>query len=434
MAGAVSGDDASGVEESHGSGDDGVESGSGPAGGTGAEAGSGAEGRAPETPPAALGYEVPAAWNDDPERAPGASPSAAGPGADSADSAPRRPTPGLAAAAARISARRREDRERAAERGEDLETLLLGGIPHMTAYEVSKTSGIPYDEARRYWRAMGFADVGQARAFTDADVDALMRLGSLSRSGLFTEEFAALVARSMGQTTSRLAEWQIDALYDAFDTAGVGPDEIAELGYRVGRRVLPELEELLVYVWRRQLAAAAGRLRQQLREPDEDKAGKQAVGFADLVSFTRLSRSLSEEELAKLVSVFEANAADTVAFGGGRLIKTLGDEIMFAADSAPRAARIALDLMASMRRTPAVPELRIGVAYGHVVQRNGDVYGTTVNLASRLTVLAEPDTIVVDPDLADALAGDESFDLRPLGQRIIRGLGEVEPSVLSAGS
>jgi adenylate cyclase len=152
------------------------------------------------------------------------------------------------------------------------------------------------------------------------------------------------------------------------------------------------------------------------------------------VSFTRLSRSLSEEELAKLVSVFEANAADTVAFGGGRLIKTLGDEIMFAADSAPRAARIALDLMASMRRTPAVPELRIGVAYGHVVQRNGDVYGTTVNLASRLTVLAEPDTIVVDPDLADALAGDESFDLRPLGQRIIRGLGEVEPSVLSAGS
>lgn len=463
MAGAVSGDGASGAEESDAPGAGGVESGAERPAADGSDAAGGASRPAlgaSRPQPADLGYQVPAAWNaaaGPSDQAgstdPAARPSGSEPEPQQSQQSPRSPqpqrsapgpsrpaTPGLAAAAARISARRGTGPSRSgtrdqADRGEDLETLLLGGVPHMTAYEVSKTSGIPYDEARRYWRAMGFADVGQARAFTDADVDALMRLGSLSRSGMFTEEFAALVARSMGQTTSRLAEWQIDALYDAFDTAGVeGPDEIAELGYRIGRRVLPELEELLVYVWRRQLAAAAGRLRQQLREPDGDKAGKQAVGFADLVSFTRLSRSLSEEELAKLVSVFEANAADTVAFGGGRLIKTLGDEIMFAADSAPRAARIALDLMASMRRTPAVPELRIGVAYGHVVQRNGDVYGTTVNLASRLTVLAEPDTIVVDPDLADALAGDESFELRPLGQRIIRGLGEVEPSVLSAGS
>ncbi|WP_194925217.1 adenylate/guanylate cyclase domain-containing protein [Catenulispora pinisilvae] len=312
--------------------------------------------------------------------------------------------------------------------GDELEALLLGGVPRHTAYEVCKAAGIPYDEARRYWRAMGFADVGQARAFTDADVDALLRLGGMPRSGLFTEEFAIQVARSMGQTTARLAEWQVDALFDAFDTAGVGSAEMAEFGYRIGRRVLPELEELLVYVWRRQLAAAAGRVRQQLQEHAE---GQQAVGFADLVSFTRLSRQLSEEELARLVSVFEATAADTVAFGGGRLIKTLGDEIMFAADSPARAARIALDLLASMRRTEAVPELRIGVAYGHVVQRNGDIYGTTVNLAARLTSLAEPDQIVVDPELAKALDPDAAFALAPIGTRMVRGLGEIEASALT---
>jgi adenylate cyclase len=313
--------------------------------------------------------------------------------------------------------------------GDELEALLLGGVPRHTAYEVCKAAGIPYDEARRYWRAMGFADVGQARAFTDADVDALLRLGGMPRSGLFTEDFAVQVARSMGQTTARLAEWQVDVLFDAFDTAGVGSEEMAEFGYRIGRRVLPELEELLVYVWRRQLAAAAGRVRQQLQEHAE---GQQAVGFADLVSFTRLSRQLSEEELARLVSVFEANAADTVAYGGGRLIKTLGDEIMFAADSPARAARIALDLLASMRRTEAVPELRIGVAYGHVVQRNGDIYGTTVNLAARLTSLAEPDQIVVDPELAKVLSGDPEITLVPIGTRMVRGLGEIEPSALTA--
>jgi adenylate cyclase len=233
----------------------------------------------------------------------------------------------------------------------------------------------------------------------------------------------------MGQTTARLAEWQVDALVDAFNTAGLGSEQMAEFGYRIGRRVLPELEELLVYVWRRQLAAAAGRLRQQLQEHAE---GLQAVGFADLVSFTRLSRQLSEEELAGLVSVFEANAADTVAYGGGRLIKTLGDEIMFAADSPARAARIALDLLALMRRTEAVPELRIGVAYGHVVQRNGDIYGTTVNLAARLTAMAEPDQIVIDPELAAALVGDPAFEVAPIGVRMVRGLGEIEPSVLTA--
>jgi len=314
--------------------------------------------------------------------------------------------------------------------GDELEALLLGGVPRHTAYEVCKAAGIPYDEARRYWRAMGFADVGQARAFTDADVDALLRLGGMPRSGLFTEDFAVQVARSMGQTTARLAEWQVDVLFDAFDTAGVGSEEMAEFGYRIGRRVMPELEELLVYVWRRQLAAAAGRVRQQLQEHAE---GLQAVGFADLVSFTRLSRQLSEEELARLVSVFEANAADTVAYGGGRLIKTLGDEIMFAADSPARAARIALDLLGAMRRTEAVPELRIGVAYGHVVQRNGDIYGTTVNLAARLTSLAEPDQIVVDPELAAALASDTTFALEAIGTRMVRGLGEIEPSALTAG-
>jgi adenylate cyclase len=66
-----------------------------------------------------------------------------------------------------------------------------------------------------------------------------------------------------------------------------------------------------------------------------------------------------------------------------------------------------------------------------VVQRNGDIYGTTVNLAARLTAMAEPDQIVVDPELATALADDEAFVVKPIGMRMVRGLGEIEPSVLT---
>lgn len=68
--------------------------------------------------------------------------------------------------------------------------------------------------ATRFWRAMGFADVGQAKAFTEADVLALRRLAGLVEAGLLSEAMAVQVARSTGQTTARLAEWQIDSFLE----------------------------------------------------------------------------------------------------------------------------------------------------------------------------------------------------------------------------
>ncbi|GDY76620.1 hypothetical protein SAV31267_061050 [Streptomyces avermitilis] len=113
-----------------------------------------------------------------------------------------------------------------------------------------------------------------------------------------------------------------------------------------------------------------------------------AVGFADLVGFTRLTRRMEEEELGELVEAFETTAADLVAAHGGRLIKTLGDEVLYAADDAGVAAEIALRLIETMANDETMPELRVGIAFGTVTTRMGDVFGTTVNLASRLTSIA----------------------------------------------
>ncbi len=228
-----------------------------------------------------------------------------------------------------------------------------------------------------------------------------------------------------------------------------------------------------MYVWRRQLAAATGRV-VQAGDDEEMVDRRLAVGFADLVGFTRLTRRLEEEELGELVEAFETTAADLVAAHGGRLIKTLGDEVLYAADDAGVASEIGLRLIETMTNDETMPELRVGMAFGTVTTRMGDVFGTTVNLASRLTSIAPKDAVLVDgafaeelmrsgdapeseaeaaaaekaaaagsvsgeegaaPDSGSGEAGTEPppsyrFALQPMWQRPVRGLGVVEPWLL----
>lgn len=313
------------------------------------------------------------------------------------------------------------------------------------------------DLAARFWRAMGFADIGQVKALTEADVLALRRLAGLVEAGLLSEAMAIQVARSTGQTTARLADWQIDSFLEGLTEPQDSGLTRTEITYPLVELLLPELEEFLVYVWRRQLAAATGRV---VRAQDDAEMvdRRLAVGFADLVGFTRLTRRLEEEELGELVEAFETTCSDLVAAHGGRLIKTLGDEVLFAADDAGIAAEIGLRLIETMAHDETMPELRVGIAFGTVTTRMGDVFGTTVNLASRLTSIAPKDTVLVDQAFAEELgrigdapvseaeaaaaekAAEEGtgtppptyrFALQPMWQRPVRGLGVVEPWLLS---
>lgn len=95
-----------------------------------------------------------------------------------------------------------------------LEQLILGAERRYTPFQAARTAGVSMELATRFWRAMGFADVGQAKAFTEADVLALRRLAGLVEAGLLSEAMAVQVARSTGQTTARLAEWQIDSFLE----------------------------------------------------------------------------------------------------------------------------------------------------------------------------------------------------------------------------
>lgn len=321
---------------------------------------------------------------------------------------------------------------------EDLLSLVLGSPVLYTRDEVAAAARMTLEEVRRLWRAMGFPDVGTSKAFTDADLAALLRIDGLMDRGLLDLDSVIDLVRSFGQTTSRLAEWQLDTVSrylvrleeDAVDDGartdwqGLARVQLAEL--------LPEFEQLLVYVWRRQLSAVLGRVFEEFEEP-ADAADTATVGFADLVSFTRLSRQLDRDALAMLVQTFETAAADVVYAAGGRLVKTLGDEVMFVSDTAAVSAEIGLRLHDLSRGDVDLPQMRIGLATGPVLMRMGDVFGTTVNRASRLTASARPGTTLMDAETVDALGAsrEDRFSVRAQAPRPIRGFGLLRPYSLA---
>jgi adenylate cyclase len=310
---------------------------------------------------------------------------------------------------------------------EEIDRLLVGMPALYTRAEVAARSGVPPELAERIWRALGFATLADdAVAFSDGDVEAMRRVRRMLDEELLDEQTVIRMARALGQTTSRLAQWQAEIMVNAMLPAGeqATDQDIARVLDTAGR-LLPGFEQVLVHVWRAQLAAAGTRLLAVADLDDDQTPGRVsiAVGFADLVSFTRRARELDEKELYDLIEGFESRASDVVAAHGGRLVKTLGDEVLFTAGTPEQAAGIALDLSEAA-------ELRIGMAYGPVLPMMGDVYGTNVNLAARLTAIARPGAILIDSELAGGLDGRPGFEARRIRSRPARGLGVVQPYVL----
>jgi adenylate cyclase len=303
-----------------------------------------------------------------------------------------------------------------------LESYLLGGEPTLTGPEIAAEVGIPMDVARMRWRSLGFQAVDDDEvAFTQADLEAMRLTQRLSELGLADSEDESALIRTLGRSYARLAEWQLDLLAQMVDPTTTTLEELTAV---VGD-LLPMAEQIQAYVWRRHTISAAARF--LLGPGANEDTPNTAIGFADIVGYTRQSRSLKRDELARLVDEFESQAQAIITAHGGRIIKTIGDEVLFAVDTAPDAAEIALQLVEARREDPDFPELRVGLAWGRVLSRLGDVFGPTVNMAARLTSTARPGKVVVDRELADALASDERYRLRRMRRQSVRGYRRLEP-------
>lgn len=312
----------------------------------------------------------------------------------------------------------------------DLSTLperLLGGTPKYTRQQVAELTGVSEEEATKIWRSLGFAAPDDDDAvFTDGDVEALRMLDGLRATGLSDERTQLSLARLLSRSMARLAESQVDRLA-ALGVVAPGDRPGEPVGPAEAEPVLAVIEKLQSYVWRRHLAAASDRLRSGA---PHGETTVQAVGFADVVGFTSISRGLDADQLAEFVEAFESATSAVVAEHGARVVKMIGDEIMFVADTPESAAAIGLDLADRISELDGRPDLRIGLAYGPVLRRMGDAFGSVVNIAARLTSLARPGTVLVDSELAGALTDDAAYRLTRLRRVSVRGFAHLQPWLL----
>jgi adenylate cyclase len=318
-----------------------------------------------------------------------------------------------------------EDIETAAERGTlellAVERLLIPDPGKYTLDEASDDIGFDRERLQHFWRALGFPDPKPGeKVFTDTDVANFRTVKHLLDSGIVEPNQALQMTRVIGSSLSRIATAQVDAIEDQVLKGERGDEH--EFAQRAGL-VFDLLPSVMDYVWRRHLQADA---RKRLsREAAAESAGV-AVGFADLVGFTALSQQVPDDELARVVDRFEAIAYDTVSSHAGRVVKMIGDEVMFSTTDPREAVEIGLALAETFKEDEALSDVRVGVACGPVLEREGDLYGPVVNLASRIVGIAYPGSVVVSPEVHEQLEEDETLRFKSLRSHTLKDIGKVK--------
>ncbi|MBM3674122.1 MAG: hypothetical protein FJW88_04060 [Actinobacteria bacterium] len=311
-----------------------------------------------------------------------------------------------------------------------LDRMLLPGASAFTANEMAARAGVDRDFSKRLWRALGFPDVpDDVPIFTREGLDALrnINVGLDTPFRRHENEHEALVGqvRAISAGLARVAEVFSDELAAVIAGAheiGMADEDIAAA--LVDSFQWDRLAALNDYALRLQVRAALWRKLAVERDPSAEV--ELAVGFLDLVGYTAISQELEAEELSELVARFEAITRDTVAELGGRVVKMIGDEVMYVAEEPRAAVEIVLRLTERAGGDAALPDARAGVDFGPVVGRDGDYYGPVVNLAHRLVEVARPGTVLVSGRVRDAVGDDPAFDWSRMRVRRIRDIGRVE--------
>lgn len=296
--------------------------------------------------------------------------------------------------------------------------LTLRPGERFTVAELARRTGFDLDTAVQLRIAAGFAPGPPDELSCTADDVAVFELFSLARS-LFSHDELLHFTRVVGTSVRRVAE-------------AAGEMFMRDVGVGLQRNDVDELGQAMAGVQAIELACQATGLFDPLFRAhlgQSNRASRRAlvghhdltttpltVGFVDLAGFTERVGAATPAELLRLVSSFEATAHDLVTAHGGRLVKLIGDEVMFTTIEPDDACTIALALM-TLEAVPA----RGGLAHGEVVTSGGDLYGPVVNLASRITDQAIVGEVLVNEAIVSTAAG-RLFE--PAGRRSLKGFSE----------
>ena len=290
------------------------------------------------------------------------------------------------------------------------ERVMLDRPPRLTLADAAHAADVDVAFATRVWRALGFVVPDAADAVcTDADVTALAFYGTL-RGGV-GEDAAVSQARVTGAALSRSADASVQMVRTDVEAplrqAGGSDMDLATQFVELASTLVPRIYPMFEAVHRRHLVEAGRRYSLWGASATATSTAEAVVGFADLVGYTALNQQLTTRELGTLIETFEQRVLDAVSRPGARLVKVIGDEAMFVAGTADDAACVARELLDAAD----LPTMRVGVAAGTLLARDGDLFGPVVNLAARLERLAEPGQALCDADMARRLDPDAVTEL-----------------------
>ena len=273
--------------------------------------------------------------------------------------------------------------------------------------EAAEQAGLSEPAAARAHQAVGLPVMARASQLFGAEDVEMLRVFAQAEA-LFGEEVTLQLARVLGLSVSRIAEAEVSAF--VLNVAGpLAAEATGELALARANAemaaMVPAVSRVIDLLHRRHLELAIRTFNFSPTDPDTTPSFELGVGFADLVGFTGLSQSLSTRELAAAIADFEARTAEVVSSAGGRVVKLIGDEVMYVSDGAASAVEVMAALLREFDgRDRRLPPLRGGVHCGQVLARDGDYFGPVVNLANRAVKLARPAAALVSREVRSAVA------------------------------
>jgi class 3 adenylate cyclase len=297
---------------------------------------------------------------------------------------------------------------------------VIPGRDQSSLADIADEVGMSIADVRSIWRALGMVNPPDDEPVASAaDVEAVRLVAEMS--GLLGLSATLGIARVMAASLTRIAEAAATAVRGQLPSLaieGSGSEAATARTWADVAGFVPRMANALDAFYRHHLEAARMNWeRSDSRDLLESGGLRVAVGFADLSGFTGMTEGLSMAELTSLLTVFEEVADDIVRADEGRVVKFIGDAVMYVAHDAAAGVRIAQGLLEAARIRGM--NARAGVTIGVVLPLEGDFFGPVVNLAARLVAMADPGEILVTQDVIERLG--EGVVAVDLGPRAVRG-------------
>lgn len=305
------------------------------------------------------------------------------------------------------------------------DALQLSGPPVHSLRTAAAAVGLPLADVEHAWAALGLTVAGPDDVvLSQPDVDGLALWADMRLT--VGDEAATGLLRVVGSSMARLSEAVASTIRHASPGIQIeqSHDELVTARtYRDAARLVPRLGALFDAVHRHHLQHTRRYLEQVAREDSSTVVC--GIGFADLSGFTALTQTLDTLELAALLSEFSGATADVIHAAGGRLVKFIGDEVMWVASTPHQLAQVACDLVGHPKAAEAGLPIRAGLDYGTVLSIAGDYFGSPVNRAARLVAAAAPGQILASAVVHEALPGVATG---PVTTLTLKGFAEPVPA------